>query len=248
MWLFGPPDVEKLKARKNVKGLIKALRYEDDSDMRESAAVALGEIGDARAVEPLVKSLADEFIVPVRATFAAALGEVGGVRAIEVLTSILMDDDDDDQVRKAAARALGSSSAVPGENMEMLRAALFESVFTKSPERAMDALFEQALPVAPNVSAETVRQLYEILRESWWSRELVKGSREQIEPIVLANLRRIRRESQPAFDGFSVDVLLSSRAVQVSASAGDYFIPVRIWRSGSSYFACGNSEFQHAPS
>ena len=27
MPLFGPPDVEKLKAKKNVKGLIKALRY-----------------------------------------------------------------------------------------------------------------------------------------------------------------------------------------------------------------------------
>ena len=246
MWFFGPPDVEKLKARKNIKGLIRALRYEDDSDVRESAAVALGEIGDARAVEPLVTSLRDEFIVPVRSTFATALGQVGGARAIEVLTSILKDDAVDDEVRKAAARALVISDT-PEESMELLRAALFESVFTQNTDEAMDALFEQALPVAPSVSAETVRQLHEMIRDSWWSKELVEGSREKIKPIVLANLRRIRRESQPAFEGFSVDVLLSSRAVQVTASIGDYFIPVRIWRSGDSYFVCGNSDFQHGP-
>ncbi len=245
MWFLGPPNVEKLKARKNIKGLIRALRYEDDSDVRESAAVALGEIGDARAVEPLVESLRDEFIVPVRSTFAAALGEIGGARAIEVLTSILHDDADDD-VRKAAAKALVKSDA-PEENRELLRAALFEAVFTQNADGAVHALFEQALPVAPSLSAETVRQLYESIRDSWWSEELVKGSREQIEPIVLANLRRIRRESQPSFEGFSVDVLLSSRAVQVTASVGDYFIPVRIWRSGSLYFVCGNSDFQAGP-
>ena len=246
MWLFGPPNVAKMKARKNIKGLIKALGYDDDSDIREAAAIALGELGDARAVEPLVESIASEFIVPVRETFAAALGEAGGARATEVLTTILMDDGDDDQVRRAAARALVGTD-VPQENMAMLRAALFESVFTQSPEGAVDALFEQALPVAPNVSPETIQQLYEVIRESWWSRVLIQGSSEQLKPILLANLRRIRRESQPTFDGFSVDVLLSSQAVQVSASAGDYFIPVRVWRSCDSFFACGNSEFQHAP-
>jgi len=51
MGLF-EPNVEKLEKKKNVKGLIKALRHED-VHVRWSAAEALGEIGDARAVEPL---------------------------------------------------------------------------------------------------------------------------------------------------------------------------------------------------
>jgi hypothetical protein len=41
MWLFGPPNIEKLVAKKNVNGLIKALRYKNSSDIREKAAKAL---------------------------------------------------------------------------------------------------------------------------------------------------------------------------------------------------------------
>lgn len=51
--LFGPPDVEKMKARRDVDGLIKALSYQKDRRVRWAAAEALGIIGDARAVEPL---------------------------------------------------------------------------------------------------------------------------------------------------------------------------------------------------
>jgi hypothetical protein len=52
--LFSPPDIEKLQAKGNVKGLIKALRNAfytgrnawKSSDLRSSAAKALGELGD----------------------------------------------------------------------------------------------------------------------------------------------------------------------------------------------------------
>lgn len=55
MGLFGPPNIEKLKARKNVKGLIRALKDED----QEAAAGALGNIGKP-AVESLIATLKDE--------------------------------------------------------------------------------------------------------------------------------------------------------------------------------------------
>ena len=55
MGLF-KPNIEKLKARKDVKELIRALGN-SDWYVRASAACALGEIGDARAVEPLIKAL-----------------------------------------------------------------------------------------------------------------------------------------------------------------------------------------------
>lgn len=54
---FGPPNVEKLKAKGNVKGLIKALGYEKDATIRQAADEVLGEIGDTRAVEPLIAAI-----------------------------------------------------------------------------------------------------------------------------------------------------------------------------------------------
>ena len=37
MGLFGPPDVARLEARRDVKGLVKALRYKKDMKVREAA-------------------------------------------------------------------------------------------------------------------------------------------------------------------------------------------------------------------
>lgn len=47
MPLFGgPPGVEKLKVKRNVKALIKALGYKKDEHVRWAAARALAGIGD----------------------------------------------------------------------------------------------------------------------------------------------------------------------------------------------------------
>lgn len=53
MPLFGPPNIEKMQAKHDVNGLIKALGYKDD-DIKCDAVKALGEIGDPSAVAPLV--------------------------------------------------------------------------------------------------------------------------------------------------------------------------------------------------
>jgi hypothetical protein len=74
MPLFGPPNIEKLKERRDVKGLIKALRH-NDVFLRKDAALALGEIGDTRAVEPLIAALSDNK-PDVRSRAAQALGEM----------------------------------------------------------------------------------------------------------------------------------------------------------------------------
>jgi len=79
--LFGPPNVEKLKAKSDVKGLIKALGYEKDSRVRRDAAGALGKIGDARAVEPLIAALKDED-KDVRTAAARVLGQIRDARAV----------------------------------------------------------------------------------------------------------------------------------------------------------------------
>jgi HEAT repeat protein len=55
--LFGPPDVEKLKVKRDVQGLIRALGYAADASVRRAAVEGLAELGDARAVDPLILAL-----------------------------------------------------------------------------------------------------------------------------------------------------------------------------------------------
>jgi HEAT repeat protein len=107
---FGPPDVEKLKAQEDIPGLIEALEYGRDSKgleaqhVRVSAAVALGQIPDARAVEPLIAVLREpnEY---VRLAAVEALGLIGDPRAVEPLVGLLKHRSW--QTGHAAARALG---------------------------------------------------------------------------------------------------------------------------------------------
>jgi len=105
MPLFGPPNVQKLEAKGNVKGLIKALRYEKSPFIRHDAVEALGKIGDHRAVEPLITVLKDKSFFGRKAA-AIALGEIGDSRAVDPLIGALKDKNED--VRAATAQALGS--------------------------------------------------------------------------------------------------------------------------------------------
>lgn len=55
-------DIKRMKKERDVDGLIEVLKAEGSMTnlgVRSSAAIALGEIGDARAIEPLVQALKD---------------------------------------------------------------------------------------------------------------------------------------------------------------------------------------------
>ena len=104
MGLFGPPNVEKMEAKRDVQGLIKALDYQKDASVRDAAAKALGKLKDARAVVPLIAALEDES-TGVRREAAEALGKSGDARAVEPLIVALRDKVTD--VRRDAAEALG---------------------------------------------------------------------------------------------------------------------------------------------
>jgi HEAT repeat protein len=104
MGLFGPPNINKLEAKKDVLGLIKALDYQKESDVRHFAACALGRLGDSRAVESLITALGDNEW-HVRTHVAEALGEIGDPRAVEPLITAL--GDNEWRVRTHAAAALG---------------------------------------------------------------------------------------------------------------------------------------------
>ena len=128
MPLFGPPNVEQLKAKRNVKGLVKALLYRKDAGVRESAAAALESLGwqpdtggagaaywavkhqwdkcieiGAPAVKPLLVALQDKE-ASVRWAAAGALGQIGDAGAVSSLVAAL--EDADAEVRGAAVQAL----------------------------------------------------------------------------------------------------------------------------------------------
>lgn len=135
MPLFGPPNVERLKAKKDIQGLADALAYQKDARLRNDAARALGELADARAVEPLFLALSDADAPvrdsagqalmrvglpaasrlvatlrnprsPLRVAAARLLGGIGGSEAMQALLEAA--DDPDWHVREAATEALGS--------------------------------------------------------------------------------------------------------------------------------------------
>lgn len=92
MPLFGPPNVEKSKAKRDIKGLIKALSYKRDENARVEAARALGEIGDPLAVGALTETCSDTHL-SVRFEATKALGQIGDARAIANLIAFLGTDD-----------------------------------------------------------------------------------------------------------------------------------------------------------
>ena len=88
MGLFGPPNIENLKAKGDVQGLIKALGYQKDPNIRQAAAVALGQLGDHNAVEALISTLEDSES-QVRLAIVEALGQLGNSHAVEPLITVL---------------------------------------------------------------------------------------------------------------------------------------------------------------
>lgn len=84
------PNVNRLRQRRDVDGLI-AVLIDPDDEKRRFAASALGEIKDPRAVDSLIRALQDPVHI-VRETAANALGNIGDVRAADPLLQVLGTD------------------------------------------------------------------------------------------------------------------------------------------------------------
>ncbi len=106
------PDIEDLEEKKDIKGLIQALKHKDFL-IRKDAARSLAKIGDESAVVPLIDALKYEsweddytVLLAVRESAADALGKIGDKRAVKPLIQSLYEDPDD-EVRWIAATSLG---------------------------------------------------------------------------------------------------------------------------------------------
>lgn len=98
------PNVDRLKAKRDVRGLIKLLATQSDATTRQMAARALGQLRDPQAVQPLFTALHDSE-AQVRKDAAWALGQLGSFQAVQPLIATLKDKDT--EVHNAAAWALG---------------------------------------------------------------------------------------------------------------------------------------------
>jgi len=115
MPLFGPPNVVKMTITRDVNGLIKALEYQKDSDIRSAAARALGEVGGTMAIKPLFQLLEKEPVFYVRKSAISALGAIGDPSIIKPLCSLLVTgrlDDVDDTVEQVLLK-FGPKSVEP---------------------------------------------------------------------------------------------------------------------------------------
>ena len=123
------PNIERLKSKKKVNHLIKALQYKDDWHVRMSAATSLGEIGwepigedgiyyfiaseewtklikiGAPSVEPLIVVLQDHNSSPLHCETIKSLGAIKDRRAVEPLLNILRDNKI--QLYEEVVKALG---------------------------------------------------------------------------------------------------------------------------------------------
>jgi len=135
MGFFGP-NIEKMEAKGDVKGLIKALRSDKHvkGGYRREATGALIRIG-APAVEPLIQALKDKDPV-IRFGAADALGGIGDKRAVEPLIEALKDEDA--AVRAWAALALGNIG--DERAVEPLTKALKDEAVRRLAEEALEKL------------------------------------------------------------------------------------------------------------
>jgi len=93
-----------------VDDLIWDLSYDASPTVRAEAAISLGRVGDARAVDPLIEALSDGNEL-VRAAAAQALGRIGDPKAVDplirTLNSVQYDVYENQEVQKQTIWALG---------------------------------------------------------------------------------------------------------------------------------------------
>lgn len=160
-----------MKAKGDVAGLVKALGYRKDAKVREAAAEALGDLGDARAVEYLRSRCFDDHQA-VRVQAVRALGNMHDASAVDPLIDVLSQAvliDPDPPVAAAAAEAL--ERLVDARAVEPLIQALGYSPGERSPagDAHRDFVRRTAQALLVQIGTPAVKPLIDALRsgEPW---------------------------------------------------------------------------------
>jgi len=89
MALFGPPNVEKLKSKKDIKGLIKAMQYDKNISIPFSARRALIDLADPASFPPLMDLLNQNLDPDLRSNVIDCLGGLKVAEVVPYFISIL---------------------------------------------------------------------------------------------------------------------------------------------------------------
>lgn len=83
MGIFGlfKPNVQRLKRKQDINGLINALCYKNDTQVRKAAAIALGEMKRPEAIDPLMRAVDD-----IASPAIDALESIGAVEGLLAIT------------------------------------------------------------------------------------------------------------------------------------------------------------------
>jgi HEAT repeat protein len=131
-----------------VDALISVLQYDDVWSVRKSAAWALGEIRDDRALVPLMRAMSHKDWI-IRFKVAEALGKLGDRRAAALLTEALQDENS--RVYGEAIWALGEIGAeravdpliqAMGNELPAIRMNTAEALGKIGDSRAIDSLIQ----------------------------------------------------------------------------------------------------------
>jgi HEAT repeat protein len=116
MALFGPPNIEKMKAKRDVNGLSKVLKNPDILHTRIciAAADALAEIGSPEAVQALALVLNDRSCSEeLRGSIVRSLGKIGGPTVVGPLIACLGSVHQSGREAEEALVKIGSPAAKP---------------------------------------------------------------------------------------------------------------------------------------
>jgi HEAT repeat protein len=205
--LFGPPNVEKLKGRGNVDGLVKALSW-NGKGRDEIKAAAMDALVELAEPEPLIALFyqADE---ELRAASVSILARIGAP-AVDALANTL--GDSGWEMRRAAVQALGGI-----EDSRAVNAIVgsLRDTHARVRESASDALTRNASSDVTVLAAaldgaddQTRERLVTILGNT--------GDARAVEPLIAAfrdgsgNVRSAAGQSLEKLGGLAVDSLLLS--------------------------------------
>lgn len=87
------PNITRLQDIRDLDGLVEALRYPEDAELRAKAAHALGEIGDLRSAESLLRSCLQDPDYYVQEAARAALSQMLGNEAITAIAAYVPPDE-----------------------------------------------------------------------------------------------------------------------------------------------------------
>lgn len=154
------PNVNKMKVKRDVEGLIKALQYKESS-VRANAVLAFGEIEDERAIKPLIKVLEDKNEDDViRGNAASAISnqhEKLRLAALEPLADALYDSST--YVRWQGAKALSSM-----RDLEAIRY-LMKGVMDRNQNIRQDILDGSSRGIYGEFFLSTIQKLRPMLGE-----------------------------------------------------------------------------------